>query len=197
MTPTPITNTRSGRALAQRPRELADFLALLTAEGVRSYVEVGARNGDTFVKVAEALPVPSLLVAVDLPESLWGSSGSLAYLEDAVAYARRLGHTAHLIVGRSTAPQTLAALDAIAPGFDCAFLDADHTEAAVRADWAAYGPRARLVAFHDIAPEPSNTAIGVPPVWAEVAATHRTTTFIDASMPGMGIGVCWTEPPCP
>lgn len=183
---------RSGNGWSQRPRELADFLALLVAEDVRSYLEVGARHGDTFAAVADALAPGATLVAVDLPGGMWGREGSLPALLDAAQYARRKGHHAHVIVGHSAEASIIAAAHAHAP-YDCVFLDADHTETAVRADWRHYGPMGRRVAFHDIAPLPAYTGIGVPAVWQEVAATHRTLELVDPDAPGMGIGVCWRE----
>lgn len=183
---------RSGQKWAQRPRELADFLDLLVTEGVRSYLEVGARHGDTFAAVADALPPGATLVAVDLPGGLWGCEDSLPALQDAAAYARAQGHTAHVIVGNSREAEIIAAAAAYSP-YDCVFLDGDHTADGIRADWAAYGPMGRLVAFHDIAPTPDNTGIKVPLVWNALRTTHRTRELLDADAPGMGIGVCWRE----
>jgi hypothetical protein len=182
---------RSGHAWSQRPKELAAFLECLVAEAVTSYLEVGARHGDTFAAVAETLAPGARLVAVDLPGAMWGRADSLPALERAVAHARSLGHDAHLIVGDSTHPATITAVRALGP-FDAAFLDGDHREAGIRADWTHYGPMARLVAFHDIAPTPDNARIDVPRVWREVRALHPTFEFHDPDAPGMGIGVART-----
>jgi hypothetical protein len=180
---------RSGNGWSQRTVELAAFREYLAAEDVRSYLEVGARHGDSFAAVAESLPTGATLVAVDLPGGLWGRDGSLPALLDAAAYARSLGHTAHIIVGNSREASIIAQARVYAP-YDCVFLDGDHTEDGIRADWAAYGPMGRLVGFHDIAPAPENTGIKVPLVWAEVAATHPTIEIHDPAAPGMGIGIC-------
>jgi len=180
---------RSGNGWSQRPVELAAFCDYLVAEGVRSYLEVGARHGDTFAAVAEALAPGATLVAVDLPGAMWGRADSLPALLEACAYARRLGHQAHVIVGDSTERRIVAEAAAFAP-YDCVFLDGDHREPGVRSDWTHYGPMGRLVAFHDIAPLPDNRRIEVPRVWAEIAATHETREFHDPAAPGMGIGVC-------
>lgn len=185
--------TRSGQPLAQRPAELEALLALFVAEGVRSYIEVGARWGDTFARVAETLAPGATLVAVDLPGGPWGASDSRPVLENAARYAQSLGHDVTLLFGPSAAPATVAAVRAIRPRYDAVLIDADHAEAAVRADWLAYGPLARLVAFHDIAPLPENRRIEVPRVFGPLSTTHRSRTFIDAAHPGMGIGVLWTE----
>lgn len=188
MTTTLPARGRSGRAWSQRARELAAFLDFLVAEGVRSYLEVGARHGDTVAAVADALPVPSTIVVVDLPGAKWGRADSLPALRDTVAYARGLGHTVTLLVGDSTDPAIVAAVTALGP-FDAAFVDGDHRLAGVRADWQHYGPLARLVAFHDIAPTPENTRIEVPIVWAEAKARYPSVEFHDPAAPGMGIGV--------
>lgn len=181
---------RAGRGWSQRPRELAAFLELLVAEGVRTYLEVGARHGDTFAAVADVLPPGATLVAIDLPGAWWGTADSLAALEASAAYARARGHRVQVLVGDSTDAGVVAAARAYAP-FDAVLLDGDHREAGVRSDWRHYGPMGRLVAFHDIAPTEDNAAIAVPVVWAEVAATHRTLAIVDPDAPGMGLGVCW------
>lgn len=186
---------RSGQPLAQRPRELRGLLDLLVREDVRAYAEIGVRDGDTFCAVADALRPGARLVAVDWPGAAWGRADAVGNLRAAVAYATACGHDAHLIVGDSTDAATVAAVAALGP-FDAVFIDGDHRAAGVRADWTHYGPLARLVAFHDIAPLPENTRVEVPVVWREIvaAAGGHVLEIHDPDAPGMGIGVCWPKP---
>jgi predicted O-methyltransferase YrrM len=183
--------TRSGKPPAQRAGELRAFLAMLIAANVRTYLEIGARFGDTLAEVAEALPAGATLVVVDMPGGPWGFSDSAATLLEAKAAAERCGHTVHVILGDSRAPETIAQVQAIAPRFDAVFIDGDHAEAGVRADWETYGAMGRLIAFHDVAPNAENTRIEVPKVWRELAALYPCVELRDPSAPGMGIGVLW------
>lgn len=62
----------SGRKFSQREDELRQLLRILRSEKVRSYLEIGARDGDSFHAIMSALPRGSRGVAVDLPEARWG-----------------------------------------------------------------------------------------------------------------------------
>lgn len=178
---------------SQRAAELAAFVQVLTARGVRSYLEIGARYGQTFEAVGLALAVPSVLVAVEQPGAQWGRNDSWPVLLEVADRLRAHGHAVHIVKGDSHARETLEAVLAIRPQYDAVFIDADHTEQAVRQDWADYGSLGTVVGFHDIAPEPHNVRIEVPRVWNEIAAQYPVLEFIDPSAPGMGIGVAFRD----
>lgn len=180
---------------SQRPAELAAFIQLLTAHGVRSYLEIGARYGQTLEAVGLALPVPSVLVAVELPGAWWGRDDSWPVLQAVAERLRAHGHAVHIVEGDSHARETRDAVTAIRPTYDAVFIDADHREPAVRQDWAHYGTIGRLVGFHDIAPEPHNVRIEVPVVWRELVAQYPSVDFVDPAAPGMGIGVLFRDAP--
>jgi predicted O-methyltransferase YrrM len=60
------------------------------------------------------------------------------------------------------------------------FIDADHGEAAVRADWAAYAPLCApggVVVLHDINPRPD---YGVSALWRDLQAAGEVTQEINA-----------------
>lgn len=174
---------------SQRPREIAAFLDLLVARKVRTYLEVGARNGLTFEAVGNVLEAPSVLVAVDLPGALWGRDNSWAHLEAAAERLRARGHTVYLINGNSHDPRTADNVREIQDTFDAVFIDGDHRYQGVKADWEAYGPMGALVAFHDIKPGPNNDRVQVPRLWAPLAAQYAHLEIYDPDAPGMGIGV--------
>lgn len=182
--------TRSGRPASQRADELLPFIELLEREGVRSYLEIGARHGDTFDMVARSLPEGSRVVAVDLGGGPWGTPKSIPALKAAVG---DLGdYDAHLIFGDSTSPDVIDQVRALGP-FDAILIDGDHRYEGVKADWEAYGPLGRLIAFHDIVGEGQTTKDGnawpveVPRLWREI----RGDRFVQFIGPGsaMGIGV--------
>src|SRR3546814_13631212 len=52
--------------------ELSSLIDLFRQHNVRSYLEIGARHGDSFFEVMRSLPFGSVGIAVDLPGGLWG-----------------------------------------------------------------------------------------------------------------------------
>jgi predicted O-methyltransferase YrrM len=83
---------------------------------------------------------------------------------------------------------------------DFLFIDADHSAAGVRADFALFSPLVRdggWVAFHDIMPNPAWTDWGIPALWQELKARYETVEFVSAEnrrgTRGMGIGVLRLE----
>lgn len=181
--------TRSGRRASQRADELLPFIELLKAEGVRSYLEIGARHGDTFDMVARSLPVGSRVVAVDLGGGAWGTPKSVPVLKEAIAGLT--DYDAHVIFGDSTIRRVIEAVKALGP-FDAILIDGDHRYDGVRKDWLNYGPMGRLVAFHDIVGEGQTTRDGVHPVevprlWAEIREPGSVEFVGEGS--AMGIGV--------
>lgn len=191
-----MLKTLSGRRASQNESELGGFIALLQAQSVRSYCEIGARHGDTFVAVMESLPVGSRGIAVDLPGGLWGKDSTRPALERAVVHLIDKGYDVSWLFGDSTTPATRAQIVGRGP-YDAILIDGDHTYAGVTKDWELYGRMARLVAFHDIVgtgeiEKVHGNVVEVPRLWAEIRATgKRVSEFIDEGS-RMGIGVAWT-----
>lgn len=189
--------TFSGRKASQHPAELGGFIDLLRRENVRSYLEIGARHGDTFHAVMTALPPGSLGVAVDLPGGAWGVASSRQALERAVADLNGRGYRALAVFGDSTSADVIAAVQAASPTFDAALIDGDHRYDGVSRDWRTWREAARIVAFHDIAGEgvrqkTTGDPVEVPRLWRELKADLppivSKVEFI-AEGSAMGIGV--------
>ncbi len=187
--------TLSGRRPSQRADELYGLIHLMQAEGCRSYLEIGARHGDTFHTVMGALPWLRG-VALDLPGGNWGAASSRRDLRRAVRQFRK---RANVIFGNSRDPAIVQAVAGFGP-YDAILIDGDHLYDGVAADWSNYGPLGRLVAFHDIAGTGQAThdarqlPVEVPRLWAELKPSHRHVEFIGAGS-SMGIGVLWTARP--
>jgi hypothetical protein len=188
--------TRSGRRASQHPDELRAFIELLRRENVRSYLEIGARHGDTFFEVMKSLPKGSMGVAVDLPGGLWGTEKSKAPLRRAVIDLKSGGYRATAVFGDSRSAGVRQTVMADGP-FDAVLIDGDHLYEGVKADWLNYGPMSRIVAFHDIAGEGEAEKVNGNPVevsrlWSELKADYRHAELIGEATT-MGIGVLWRE----
>lgn len=174
----------------QHEGEINRLIEILMHEGVLSYLEIGSKFGGSLWKIANALPVGSRIVSLDLP---WGDKSTQPHLEACVRELKKKGYDAHLILGDSTSPEIIAKVKALGP-YDAAFIDANHTEPYVRKDWANYGPMANLVAFHDIGwrarPQPGKLPIDVPKVWEEIKNDFRFEEIRQCPRDN-GIGVLW------
>lgn len=195
--------TFSGRIASQRTEELDGFIGELTRSGARSYLEIGARHGDTFHSVMSSLPVGSVGVAVDLPGGAWGVDSSRSALNRAVDDLKAKGYRVAAVYGDSTSDivtkEVLGLMAAFGVvGFDAALIDGDHRYEGVKSDWEIWGPLARVVAFHDIAGEgvfqrTQGYSVEVPRLWSELKATLPASVakveYVGEGEPLMGIGV--------
>lgn len=187
-----MLQTFSGRKPSQIESELQGFISLLRDRGVRRYLEIGARHGDTFHDVMLSLPEGSTGVAVDLPGGLWGTAKSQQALKRAVADLKRRGYKASALFGNSQTDATRRLIVGRGP-FDAILIDGDHTLPGVTADWRAYGGMAPLVAFHDIVgtgmrEKVHGRPVEVPILWQQLREQHDTVEFV-APESAMGIGV--------
>lgn len=187
--------THSGQDSAQEAAELAWFLDLLRREGVRRYLEIGALYGDTFWEIANGLPIGARAVALDKPSAPWGKPGTEGYLARCVGDLRAFGRDCHLILGDSADPAIVDQASRLGP-YDAVLIDGDHSFDGCWRDWLAYGPMARIVAFHDIAWERGRNWIGsrieVPDLWAGLKGRYRTEEKI-VRWGDCGIGVLFQE----
>ncbi len=177
--------------------ELAAFLRLLRDENITSYLEIGSKFGGSLWQVATVMPKGSRIVSVDLPHGDASFKESQPHLEECVKRLRKqLGYDAYLFLGDSTDPAIIAQVAALGP-FDACLIDANHTEPYVRADWANYGPMAKIVAFHDIGwiaegrvVKPGKLPIQVPVIWNEIKTQFRYKE-IKLCERDNGFGVLW------
>lgn len=183
----------SGNPWPQYLDEIEAFADLLNAEGVRSYLEVGCRYGDTVHFVGTSLPSGARIVATDFPAHKNGRrsprhTDSATHLQRAVEDLSANGRPATMILGDSHAADTVAKVRALAP-FDAVLIDGDHTYEGVAADWRNFGPMGRLVAFHDLMGDKS-ASIGPRRLFNELKQSYRHQV-ISCDAGSRGIGVIW------
>lgn len=190
-------NPQGKRGLGQDRWELEKFIDFMKEQGVRRYLEIGARYGDCFHAIMSALGTGSYGVAVDLPDSAWGRPDSEEALKRAVHDLEQFKRiTATLILGDSHDATTVEQVARLGP-YDLIFIDADHRYQAVYDDFRNYGHMAQFVAFHDIAGEGQKDGrkgipVEVPIFWAEVKTKFKHKEFV-APRSRMGIGILYTQ----
>ena len=186
-----MLTTFSGRVASQNEWELRAFIEFLNERKCRRYLEIGAREGDTFHEVMLSLPPLSSGVACDLPGGPWGKSTTRRKLQMAIESVRLHSRSAYLLIGDSRSPQMIEDVKACGP-YDAILIDGDHSYESVKADWDNYSSLAPLVAFHDIVgfgqiERAYGNPVEVPRLWAEIKADHNTVEFIEPHS-AMGIG---------
>lgn len=187
--------TFSRRLASQNAWELVGFVHLLREEGVKTYGEIGARDGDTFHSVMMALPRGSKGVALDYPDAAWGGRGTEQQLGRAIADLKGRGYDVSCLIGDSKSAQIIQAFYGRGP-YDAILIDGDHRLAGVTRDWENYQEAAPIVAFHDIVGtgqrDRDGNQVEVPLLWKSIKASGLRTQEIVARRSKMGIGVVWT-----
>ena len=186
-------NTFSGRKSSQNAYELDCFVKFMQENGIRRYMEIGARHGDTFHYIMSNLPKSAFGVAVDLPGGLWGTVKSQAPLLAAIDDLYSNGFCVKAIIGDSQDKDTVEHIKQTFDSFDMILIDGDHTLDGVTKDWENYRGMAKYIAFHDIVgtgefEKPSQRRVEVPILWEKIKKSYDTVEFIDKGSK-MGIGV--------
>jgi predicted O-methyltransferase YrrM len=155
-------------------------------------VEVGTAGGGTMLLWSRVADPQATIVTIDLPGGDFG--GGSSYLR--VPMFKRLGlpgQRIHLIRGDSHSQATLDLTKKYLEGHtaDFLFIDADHTEAGVRADYTMYSQLVRpggMIAFHDIAI--TRPEYGVRKLWQEISPSFRTQEILGKPL-AYGIGLLY------
>ncbi len=187
-------DTFSKEKQSQRHDELQPFIELLQNEKVNRYLEIGARQGDTFHAVMRNLTMGAFGCAVDLPAGEWGRVGTEVPLLKAQRDLIKHSYDVDVVLGDSHSKAVRNRVNRHSP-FDCVLIDGDHSYRAVKLDWMDYGPMANMVAFHDIdghdqINKRNRHPVEVPRLWEELKPLYRHVEFIGKER-GMGIGVLW------
>lgn len=189
-----MLTTFSGRNPSQNEFELASLIAYFRGANVTSYLEIGARHGDTFHAVMMSLPKGSRGVAVDLPGGMWGKKGTENALMIAANDLIERGYIIDVILGDSTDYEIIDRIMQDAP-YDACLIDGDHRYDGVKKDFMNYRCVAPITCFHDIVgygqkEKAFNNEVEVPRLWEElkVQFAGRTSEFVGTgSLMGIGI----------
>lgn len=181
----------SGRRASQNKYELEQLIGFLNANKISHYLEIGAREGDTFHEIMNRVPSIEFGLAVDYPGGLWGKSTTGLKLEKAIYDLNRKGKFADFILGDSKSQTVIEEVKSYQ--WDAIFIDGDHTYEGVRSDWGNYGDLAPIIIFHDIVGQHQKEKVHgkpveVPKLWAEIKEKRIHLEFIDEGS-HMGIGV--------
>lgn len=178
--------TFSGKKASQKQKELNGMIKTIVDNDCKTYLEIGARHGDTFYEVVKRLPKGSLVVAVDLPGGTWGVGSSVYDLNKAAKALNEMGYNVAVVLGDSTNEDIIKQIRQISPSYDAILIDGDHRYAGVKKDWENYFPMAnKVVFFHDIdghgVRQKSNPqlVVEVPKLWEEIKTNHKHVEFID------------------
>ena len=176
----------------QHPDELDGLIEIFQREGVKSYLEIGARYGGSFERIMTALPKGSRGVAVDFPGGPFGDENSPAILLAALRRLKAVGRDVSVIFGPSSAPEVEHRVKEKAP-YDAIVIDADHSLEAVEEDFRLYLPMARILVLHDIAAPQGvrsrdGRTVDVPLLWQKIKQHFRYEEIItEGSLMGIGV----------
>jgi len=153
----------------QKLEELYALVCFLQLNPPSRIVELGSARGGTFSVFCEVATASAVLVSVDIAQLEDDSERMLSYA--------RPYQLVHLVKGDSHDPTIRQRVKDLLVYVDLLHIDADHTEAAVRADWEDYSPLVcpgGLVVFHDIS---DGGPIGE--LWSELAQRYWNIKFIE------------------
>ena len=168
-------------------QERAEFkhwcLCLTEIESPAVYLEIGARNGGSLYVAAGFMPPRSTIIAIDLPGGPWGDTASESNLRRVAKRLVNENYDVHLILAKSSDPQTVEQLDSILQGrkVAAAFIDGDHSELGVKSDWTtvlALIDKRGLIGVHDIAIRSDTPEVEVGNFWNSLSKDFSTIEII-------------------
>jgi len=169
--------------------ELTRFIAFIKERGIKRYLEIGCRNGDSFFSVMKAIGPGGFGLAIDKPES----DGTRANLAETVRELNAEGIECRAHWGDSTDEAVINLAWDEYP-FDLVLIDGDHTFEGVATDWCNYGYIADIVALHDVTAPDDHWSDGKPngvgEFWRSLAGLTGVE-LIEIVTPGskMGFGI--------
>lgn len=181
---------------SQIKEEITELLKLLIKIQPRVICEVGTGWGGTLFLFSRCCKQNAMLISIDLPESLGGSSGWRIPIYKSLV---RPNQKLYLVRGDSRDFSAIHEVKRVLGKrkIDFLFIDGDHTYESVKADFENFGPFVKpngIVAFHDIVPGPPRRVGGVPRFWKEIRKNFRYQQIVkDWKQGGWGIGIIYVN----
>jgi predicted O-methyltransferase YrrM len=174
--------------------EIAWLVDRVRAFSPRVVVEIGTANGGTLALFARSADPEATITSIDLGSPAPRSGYPLwrVPLYRRFATARQ---AMHLLRADSHDPRTRARVEKLLDGrsVDFLFIDGDHSEAGVRADFELYGclvGPGGLIGFHDIVGDPDGHRSQVHRLWNELKLRYPYEEIVaDPSQRWCGIGL--------
>ena len=151
----------------QKLEELHSLISFLQPNPPSRVVELGSARGGTFFAWCETATAYAVIVSVDIDHRD----------EEAMRGHLHPHQAAYFVTGDSHSPDVRRQVGDLVGSADLLHIDADHSEAAVRADWQDYSPLVRPgghVVFHDIS---DGGPIGR--LWDELARRYWHIKFVE------------------
>ena len=168
----------------QNPTQFANYLIFLSDKKIRSYMEIGALYGGTFIITTEYLDRFNKLEKVVVIEpTIWENENLTEYQKHRSFEWRPF---------TSFSEQFAASI--VDEYYDLCLIDADHNYYSVCSDFARMKDKCNMIVFHDIV---DDHARGVVEFWNEIKGNYRfhefTQQFHNHQGCHMGIGVLEKE----
>ncbi len=159
----------------QHQFEWQQLLALYARHKPMRVLEIGTYHGGTLYHLLRLAQPGATVVSIDVYNTGPDTDNRACYPDWTPE-----GVTLHVIVADSRKASTAKRAAEYGP-FDWIWIDADHYEASVQADWDNYRPLAApggVVAFHDIITHASWPSIEVEKVWRRIQRQGYVTQEI-------------------
>ena len=191
-----FTMQESGGAIRplQNPWEISQLMHRVREKQPRVIVEIGTAKGGTLFLFCQHAAPDALIISLDLPYGRNGG-GYPRWKEALYRKFTKPGQTLHLVRANSHLGETRHRIETLLAGrkIDVLMIDADHSYAGVRQDFALYAPLVAangFIALHDVIPNRFDPEIEVHRFWDELKTRYPTEELVaDYAQGNLGIGI--------